>query len=282
MLEPEHRSMDDGVILPSPSYKSYNFEIGSARNKNLGFVPLSVEEYDEIQSINDNNYRSSKGEEYNQKMSFKSNRQRPMSRVVPQSPEEYDRLNYGPQISYENAPTLDSSFAPSLIPTPTLAAFEKSLETEKPRRKFRTRTTVKVRSGLRRASRPLPRPTAASINELQSKLIGAEKVPAFRQINIQASKNIQKAKKERKNFRLGDEYLKSLVEGHDEDDAKKEKAKNMDFDANSPVMGLITSYAQHDKESPICQKRALCELALKGKTPTATKFETFLWSLASL
>lgn len=58
--------------------------------------------------------------------------------------------------------------------------------------------------------------------------------------------------------------------------------RDVDLSPDSPVMGLLTSYAQHEKETPACQKRALCELAVKGKSPKSTKFEAFLWSVATL
>jgi len=65
--------------------------------------------------------------------------------------------------------------------------------------------------------------------------------------------------------------------------AKRVRGGNVDLSPDGPVMGLITSFAEHDKDSPDCQKMALCILALKGAEKTnATRFESFLWSLATL
>jgi len=72
------------------------------------------------------------------------------------------------------------------------------------------------------------------------------------------------------------DVAKAIVEN------KQDPPKDVDLSPDSPVMGLLTSYAQHEKDSPNCQKRALCELAVKGKAPKATKFESFLWSVATL
>lgn len=72
------------------------------------------------------------------------------------------------------------------------------------------------------------------------------------------------------------DVAKAIVEN------KQETPKNVDLSPDGPVMGLLTSYAQHENDSPACQKRALCELAVKGKQPKSTKFEAFLWSVATL
>jgi hypothetical protein len=60
------------------------------------------------------------------------------------------------------------------------------------------------------------------------------------------------------------------------------KGEGVDLSPDGPVMGLITSYATYDRDSPACQKKALCELAMRGKNPGASRFEGFLWNLASL
>lgn len=72
------------------------------------------------------------------------------------------------------------------------------------------------------------------------------------------------------------DIAKAIVEN------KKEPPKNVDLSPDGPVMGLLTSFAQHEKDSPSCQKRALCELAVRGKSTKASKFEAFLWSVATL
>ncbi len=72
------------------------------------------------------------------------------------------------------------------------------------------------------------------------------------------------------------DVAKAIVEN------KQETPKNVDLSPDGPVMGLLTSYAQHEYDTPACQKRALGELAVKGKQPKSTKFEAFLWSVATL
>ncbi|CAG7829971.1 unnamed protein product, partial [Allacma fusca] len=67
-----------------------------------------------------------------------------------------------------------------------------------------------------------------------------------------------------------------------ENDTANNIKDDIDLAPDSPVVGLITNYAARDHDSPQCQKRALCELAVRGSTEGATKFERFLWNLASL
>ena len=57
---------------------------------------------------------------------------------------------------------------------------------------------------------------------------------------------------------------------------------DIDLSPDSPVVGLLTNYAAREEETPACQKRALCELAMRGSKEGATKFERFLWNLANL
>ncbi|CAL8111377.1 unnamed protein product [Orchesella dallaii] len=73
------------------------------------------------------------------------------------------------------------------------------------------------------------------------------------------------------------DIAKAIVENK-----KQEPPKDVDLSPDGPVMGLLASYAQHENDTPACQKRALCELAVKGKGPKSTKFEAFLWSVATL
>lgn len=63
---------------------------------------------------------------------------------------------------------------------------------------------------------------------------------------------------------------------------KPTKSKDYDLSPTGPVMSLLSSAAKYENESEDCQKRALCELAIRGTNPNATKFETFMWTLATL
>jgi len=60
------------------------------------------------------------------------------------------------------------------------------------------------------------------------------------------------------------------------------RQNEFDLSPNGPVVGLLSSVVKHGNESEACQKRALCELAIRGTNPSATKFETFMWTLATL
>jgi hypothetical protein len=62
----------------------------------------------------------------------------------------------------------------------------------------------------------------------------------------------------------------------------QKKPKKYDLSPDGPVIGLLSSVVEHENESLACQKRALCELAIRGTDPKATRFETFMWSLATL
>lgn len=310
ILQPEHRSLDDEAY---PAYRSYNFEIGAPRERFVGQAHPQhlVNEFSAMPTFDqDSTYKraANQDEGHGHKTSgFISNDMN----QGPQSPVEYDLYHHhGHRMrSYQNFASPDSVLAPSSIATPTVVAAPESLNSidysfpQKPKRKMRTRTRVKVRPGNKRKSRPLPTepalPSLASIpdiNKFQSHLIRSEQSPSgvghigrSRSAFIRKHENIVQDSKDKahappalalaRNLRLGDEYVKSMVENHE---TAKASAKQVDLSPDGAVMGLITSYAQHDKDSPACQKRALCELAIKGKSPTATKFETFLYSLASL
>lgn len=229
MLQPEHRSLDD--MEHHPSYKSYNFEIGSPRHSSNQYEGIGEFKAMPTSSKEEHDFSNkAKSYDYTRKSSaFKSNKNRDMflTRGSLKDVEEFDQI-----------------FAPSSsIASPTTGPEETNsiiyADTKPKKKKMRTRTAIKVRK-----SRPLPTgpsPTFASPTQ---------------------------------ETRMGDAFLRSIAE--------ESAGKQMDFSPDGPVMGLITSYAQHERDSPICQKRALCEMAMKGKTPTASKFETFLWSLASL
>jgi len=58
--------------------------------------------------------------------------------------------------------------------------------------------------------------------------------------------------------------------------------KLYDLSPEGPGLGLLSSVIQRKDESEACQKRALCELAIRGTSSNATKFETFMWTLATL
>ncbi|ODM87456.1 hypothetical protein Ocin01_19226 [Orchesella cincta] len=73
------------------------------------------------------------------------------------------------------------------------------------------------------------------------------------------------------------DIAKALVENK-----RQEPPKDVDLSPDGPVMGLLTSYAQHETRLLNVRERALCELAVKGKGPNSSKFESFLWSVATL
>lgn len=266
MLEPEHRSMSEEIVISPaavpPQYR-YNFEIGSPRGK-YGHAeeqsgPTVLNEFIEIpNSAEDSraNILTRGPTGYGRKTSgFLRNNINTHRMVTSRDPQNFVH-QYGNQPEMNFAEN-DSSFAPSSIPTPTIIAPPDSLNSvdysppQRPKRKMRTRTKIKVRQPNKRKSRPLPPlsgPVILNVNDFQSQLIGTEKIPHSRQIMSRSSFKHQEKIDEQHakgDFRLGDAYLKSIVEQH-ETEKQAASQKPVDLSPDGAVMGLITRFIIND------------------------------------
>jgi len=293
MLEREHRSLSLESD-PMSSYEFNDFEnIGRYGDYNPAMYDRRVSnEFETLPVSQEQGYPSAKRDFYGQKIRGSNNQEIPFVRR-PSTPQEYDQFNYGPHVSQNDFTYPESLYEPNnSSPEPTISTpdvTDLSLKSESipapstiaPKQR---RRRIRVRTGIRKniRSRPLPAPieSSASVQSLHKIPESNKKVDTPRNVKQPDEPNARESKKLEDlvtSFhsikKPADAYLKSLEDVG---------TKQVDLSPDGPVMGLITSYAQHDSDSPACQKRALCELAMKGSSPTASKFESFLWSLATL
>ena len=180
-----------------------------------------------------------------------------------------------------NVPT---TVATKTEPTPTSSTTQSTPSTTKAAPTIKT-TTI----GSTQASPTAETPKSTSQNPITLRIpmsSQASVTPSPTQTTVTARKNS-------KSHYPGDPVLMELVRESQVNSVKvkapsfkdlkgPKPTKQYDLSPDGPVMGLLSSVVEHDNESVPCQKRALCELAIRGTDPKATRFETFMWTLATL
>jgi len=218
----------------------------------------------------------------------------------PSTPQEYDNFNFSPQVYNFIVP--ESTYQPEgeikAEPTEHVPTTAASITEEPTQKKSSTGEKMK------RKRRPVNRPTSVSSTAASPAIIEEiEKIAPYKKMPTESTKVTSTTENNSfvNDLTTANEKLEQVLNNLQSlqamgteaslmfqkkpataDSPAGKKDESVDLSPDGPVMGLITSYAAHDKDSPTCQKRALCDLAMRGRNNGASRFESFLWNLATL